>query len=37
MSWSWDDRVIIPIQQLLIGYTRDPNFEIEVKVRTCPA
>jgi putative ABC transport system permease protein len=33
MSWSWDDRVIIPIQQLLIGYSRDPNFEIQVKVK----
>jgi putative ABC transport system permease protein len=33
MSWSWDDRVIIPIQQLLTGYTRDPNFEIQVKVK----
>lgn len=32
-NFSWDDRVIVPIQQFLIGYWRDPNFEIEVKVK----
>ena len=30
---SFDNEVIIPIQQLLIGYWRDPNFDIQVKVR----
>jgi putative ABC transport system permease protein len=30
---SFDNRVIIPIQQLLNGYWRDPDFTIEVKVR----
>jgi putative ABC transport system permease protein len=30
---SFDNRVIIPIQQLLIGYWRDPDFTVEVKVR----
>jgi len=33
MSWSWDDRVLVPIQQFLIGYARDPDFEIQVKIR----
>jgi putative ABC transport system permease protein len=32
-SYSWDNRVIIPIQQFLIGYWRNPDFEVEVKVR----
>jgi putative ABC transport system permease protein len=32
-NFSWDNRVIIPIQQFLIGYWRDPNFEVEVKVK----
>ncbi|HUD47072.1 MAG TPA: ABC transporter permease [Candidatus Baltobacteraceae bacterium] len=30
---SFDNEVIIPIQQLLIGYMRNPNFEVQVKVR----
>ena len=30
---SFDNRVIIPIQQLLIGYWRDPDFTVEVKVK----
>jgi putative ABC transport system permease protein len=30
---SFDNRVIIPIQQLLIGYWRDPDFIVEVKVK----
>jgi len=30
---SFDNEVIIPIQQLLIGYWRDPNFDVQVKVR----
>ncbi|MGA2177597.1 MAG: ABC transporter permease [Verrucomicrobiota bacterium] len=29
---SFDNEVIIPIQQLLIGYWRRPDFEIQVKV-----
>src|SRR6266404_1683211 len=29
---SIDNRVIIPIPQLLTGYTRNPDFEIQVKV-----
>jgi putative ABC transport system permease protein len=29
---SLDNEVIIPIQQFLIGYMRDPDFEIQVKV-----
>jgi putative ABC transport system permease protein len=28
---SFDNEVIIPIQQLLIGYWRDPNFDVQVK------
>jgi putative ABC transport system permease protein len=32
-SYSWDNRVVIPIQQFLIGYWRDPDFEIEIKVK----
>jgi putative ABC transport system permease protein len=30
---SFDDEVIIPIQQFLVGYWRDPNFDIQIKVR----
>jgi putative ABC transport system permease protein len=30
---SFDNEVIIPIQQLLISYWRDPNFDVQVKVR----
>ncbi|HZM01883.1 MAG TPA: ABC transporter permease, partial [Candidatus Saccharimonadales bacterium] len=30
---SFDNEVIIPIQQLLIGYWRDPNFDVQVKVK----
>ena len=30
---SFDNQVIIPIQQLLIGYWRDPDFIVEVKVK----
>jgi len=30
---SFANRVIIPIQQLLIGYWRDPDFIVEVKVK----
>ena len=30
---SFDNRVIIPIQQLLIGYWRNPNFDVQVKVQ----
>lgn len=30
---SFDNEVIIPIQQLLIGYWRNPNFDIQVKVK----
>jgi putative ABC transport system permease protein len=30
---SFDNQVIIPIQQLLIGYWRDPNFDVQVKVK----
>ncbi len=30
---SFDNEVVIPIQQLLIGYWRDPNFDIQVKVK----
>jgi putative ABC transport system permease protein len=29
---SFDNQVIIPVQQFLIGYTRHPNFDINVKV-----
>ena len=29
---SFDNQIIIPIQQFLIGYTRNPNFDINVKV-----
>ncbi len=30
---SFDNEVIIPIQQFLIGYWRNPNFDIQVKVK----
>ena len=30
---SMDDEIVIPIQQFLIGYWRNPDFEIQVKVR----
>jgi putative ABC transport system permease protein len=30
---SFDNEVIIPIQQFLIGYWRNPNFDIQVKAR----
>jgi putative ABC transport system permease protein len=30
---SFDNEVIIPIQQLLIGYMRNPSFDLQVKVR----
>jgi putative ABC transport system permease protein len=30
---SFDNEVIIPIKQLLIGYWRDPDFDVQVKVR----
>jgi putative ABC transport system permease protein len=30
---SFDNEVIIPIQQLLIGYWRNPNFDVQVKVK----
>ena len=30
---SFDNEVIIPIQQFLVGYWRHPNFEIQVKAR----
>jgi len=30
---SFDNEVIIPIQQFLIGYWRHPNFDIQVKVK----
>jgi putative ABC transport system permease protein len=30
---SFDNEVIIPIRQLLIGYWRDPDFDVQVKVR----
>ncbi len=33
LGFSWDNRVIIPIQQFLIGYWRDPNFQVQVKVK----
>jgi putative ABC transport system permease protein len=33
VNFSWDNRVIVPIQQFLIGYWRNPSFEIQVKVR----
>lgn len=29
---SFDNQVIIPVQQFLTGYTRHPNFDIQVKV-----
>ncbi len=29
---SLDDQVIIPLKQLVSGYTREPNYEIEIKV-----
>ena len=29
---SFDNEIIIPVQQFLIGYTRNPNFDINVKV-----
>ncbi len=29
---SFDNQVIIPIQQFLIGYWRNPDFQIQVKV-----
>ncbi len=29
---SFDNEIIIPVQQFLIGYTRHPNFDIQVKV-----
>jgi putative ABC transport system permease protein len=32
-NFSWDNRVIVPIQQFLIGYWRNPDFEVEVKVK----
>lgn len=31
-SYSWDNRVLIPISQFMIGYTRKPSFEVQVKV-----
>jgi putative ABC transport system permease protein len=31
---SFDNEVIIPIQQFLIGYWRDPDFQIQVKVNS---
>jgi putative ABC transport system permease protein len=30
---SFDNEVIIPIQQFMVGYMRTPNFDIQVKVR----
>jgi putative ABC transport system permease protein len=30
---SFDNEVIVPIQQFLVGYTRDPSFEVQVKAR----
>jgi putative ABC transport system permease protein len=30
---SFDNEVIIPVQQLLIGYMRNPSFQLQVKVR----
>jgi len=30
---SFDNEVIIPVQQFLIGYARTPNFDIQVKVK----
>jgi putative ABC transport system permease protein len=33
VNFSWDNRVIVPIQQFLIGYWRNPSFEIQVKVK----
>ena len=30
---SMDNQVVLPIQQFLIGYWRNPDFEIQVKVR----
>jgi putative ABC transport system permease protein len=30
---SFDNEVIIPIKQLLIGYWRDPDFDVQVKIR----
>jgi putative ABC transport system permease protein len=30
---SFDNEVIIPVQQFLIGYWRTPNFDIQVKVK----
>ena len=29
---SLDDMVVIPIPQLLMGYARNPDFEIQIKV-----
>jgi hypothetical protein len=26
-----DDEIVIPIQQFLVGYWRNPDFEIQVK------
>jgi putative ABC transport system permease protein len=30
---SFDNEVIVPIQQFLVGYMRNPNFDVQVKVR----
>ena len=30
---SMDNEVVMPVQQFLIGYSRNPDFEIQVKVR----
>jgi putative ABC transport system permease protein len=30
---SYDNEVIVPIQQLLIGYLRNPSFDMQIKVR----
>jgi putative ABC transport system permease protein len=32
-NFSWDNRVLIPIQQFLTGYLWNPDFEIEVKAK----
>ncbi|HWD20936.1 MAG TPA: ABC transporter permease [Verrucomicrobiae bacterium] len=29
---SFDNEIIIPVQQFLIGYSRNPNFDVQVKV-----
>jgi putative ABC transport system permease protein len=30
---SFDNEVIVPVQQFMIGYARNPNFDVQVKVK----